>query len=270
MHSPQVENVTEGNTAPMEEPRRKRGRPPKAQPSADQAKPPRKMHSPQVESVSEGTTAPMEEPRRKRVKSRSKISKQGATVEDKAGGALRKRERSESEKDSEETIPTPEVSQTAPRKVKEVKNIVTSQVQSFVLSAGNRRSILDKLARKTVQAVKKTGHNRYKKPYTIVTEGCPSLAYAKALLGEQDSQQSSSSKTRLTKWFIGPQEIRTWLPSLPENIFPVPFDGKQWILPGQEYDKRFWQTTAEFESLQVTFVAADSLLTLKFRTYMEC
>lgn len=126
-------------------------------------------------------------------------------------------------------------------------------------AAPDNKVVMKRIRDKAFKAVKKTGHNEKKKPYTEVSEGMPSKGAAFALLR---GLPVKSDTARMTKWLLEGEAVSDWLGS-DRLVHPVKFDGKSWCLRGQTPKVYAW---AAFESVEVKYEASSSLLTLKFRT----
>jgi hypothetical protein len=122
-------------------------------------------------------------------------------------------------------------------------------------------AIKKRLLTKSVKAIKKTKHNDKRKPYTEISEGLSSKEEAIMLLKDFPMK---SDNARMTKWVLGPGDIESFI-GCESTIHPVAFDGKVWCFGG---GKPNVYAQAGFESLEVKFEPASSLLTLKFRTYL--
>jgi len=95
-------------------------------------------------------------------------------------------------------------------------------------AAPDNKVIMKRIRDKAFKAVKKTGHNEKKKPYTEVSEGMHSKAAALALLR---GLPVKSDTARMTKWLLEGEAVSDWLGS-DRLVHPVKFDGKSWCLRG--------------------------------------
>ncbi|CAB9520266.1 expressed unknown protein [Seminavis robusta] len=127
-------------------------------------------------------------------------------------------------------------------------------------------TIKKRIGKKSFLLVKKTAHNKAKKPWTELNEAVPNASSAMALF---DGFPPKSDTHRLTKWELTGPEVIEWLstPSSTVNkyIHPVKFDGKVIAFGGA---KPFVYAWASYESMQARFDKKGSSLSLKFRTKM--
>ena len=119
------------------------------------------------------------------------------------------------------------------------------------VDAKSVQTILRRLCEKSEKAIKKTKHSQSRKPYTEVTEGCPSKELAVALMRGQSAYQKSDT-ARMTRWLL-PDAASTsaWL-GIGQTVHPVAFDGKVWCFGGQ---RPSIYAHAKIESLEVKFEA---------------
>ncbi len=122
------------------------------------------------------------------------------------------------------------------------------------------------LVKKVVRAIKKTGHNEKKKPYTTVTEGIISREFGSALFPE--GLGTVKVTKQMEKHLMETHEdIAAWL-GLTENagtISDVKFDGAVWHFIAIPMPKVLTCRVA-FESLDASIKG--NSLTLKFRTFI--
>ena len=118
-----------------------------------------------------------------------------------------------------------------------------------------------RLRDKVVKAVKKTAHNDRKKPYSEVSDGCPSKAVAVALM---NGLHPKSDTARMTRWVLTGNDVSRFL-GIERLVHPVKFDGMVLSFGGAPVNVYAW---AAFESLEVKFENASKVLTLKARTFL--
>jgi hypothetical protein len=128
---------------------------------------------------------------------------------------------------------------------------------SFKVDAVKKR-----IAKKSFLLVKKTAHNKVKKPYTELNESVPNAAAAVALF---EGFEPKSDTHRLAKWELTGDEIVDWLNLASQWIHPVNFDGKVIAFGGA---KPFVYAWASYDALQARFDKKGASLSLKFRTKM--
>jgi len=129
---------------------------------------------------------------------------------------------------------------------------------SFNVPAAKKR-----IASTAKKLIKKTAHNRSKKPWTELSEQVPDLA---ACLELFSGFATTSETARLLKWELSGAEIAHWLNMTDEPyVHPVKFDGKVWAFAGAKVHIYAW---AGFETLQAKYEKKTGNLQLKFRTYM--
>jgi hypothetical protein len=128
---------------------------------------------------------------------------------------------------------------------------------SFKVDAVKKR-----IAKKSFLLVKKTAHNKVKKPYTELNESVPNAAAAMALF---EGFEPKSDTHRLAKWELSGDEIVEWLHLASQWIHPVKFDGKVILFGGA---KPFVYAWACYDALQARFDKKGASLSLKFRTKM--
>ena len=118
-----------------------------------------------------------------------------------------------------------------------------------------------RLRDKIVKAVKKTAHNDRRKPYSEISDGCPSKAVAVALMG---GLHPKSDTARMTRWVLTGNDVSMFL-GIERLVHPVKFDGMVLSFGGLPCNVYAW---AAFESLEVKFENASKVLTLKARTLL--
>lgn len=126
-------------------------------------------------------------------------------------------------------------------------------------------AVKKRIAKKSYMLVKKTPHNKAKKPFTEINEAVPNEACALALF---DGFEPKSDTNRLAKWELTGEQVIQWLHNnSPKHRFihPVKFDGKVIAFGGA---KPFVYAWAAYESLQAKFDKKGASLQLKFRTKM--
>lgn len=129
---------------------------------------------------------------------------------------------------------------------------------SFKVPAAKKR-----IASTAKKMIKKSAHNRSKKPWTELSEQVPDLA---ACLELFSGFAPTSETARLLKWELSGTEIVHWLNMTDEPyVHPVKFDGKVWAFAGAKVHVYAW---AGFETLQAKYEKKTGNLQLKFRTYM--
>ena len=131
-----------------------------------------------------------------------------------------------------------------------------NEVDAKALSAMRKR-----LRDKIVKAVKKTAHNDRRKPYSEISDGCPSKAVAVALMG---GLHPKSDTARMTRWVLSGNDVSRFL-GIERLVHPVKFDGMVLSFGGAPVHVYAW---AAFESLEVKFENASKVLTLKSRTFL--
>ena len=130
------------------------------------------------------------------------------------------------------------------------------EVDAKALQAMRKR-----LRDKIVKAVKKTAHNDRRKPYSEISDGCPSKAVAVALMG---GLHPKSDTARMTRWVLTGNDVSMFL-GIERLVHPVKFDGMVLSFGGLPCNVYAW---AAFESLEVKFENASKVLTLKARTLL--
>ena len=118
-----------------------------------------------------------------------------------------------------------------------------------------------RLRDKVVKAVKKTAHNDRKKPYSEVSDGCPSKAVAVALM---NGLHPKSDTARMTRWVLSGNDVSRFL-GIEKLVHPVKFDGMVLSFGSLPVNVYAW---AAFESLEIKFENASKVLTLKSRTFL--
>ena len=152
-----------------------------------------------------------------------------------------------------------------PELIKIIKSL-QSQVQKKQrtdneLDAKALQAMRKRLRDKVVKAVKKTAHNDRKKPYSEVSDGCPSKAVAVALM---NNLHPRSDTARMTRWVLAGNDVSRFL-GIERLVHPVKFDGMVLSFGGLPCNVYAW---AAFESLEVKFENASKVLTLKSRTFL--
>ena len=152
-----------------------------------------------------------------------------------------------------------------PELIKIIKSL-QSQVQKKQrtdneLDAKALQAMRKRLRDKVVKAVKKTAHNDRKKPYSEVSDGCPSKAVAVALM---NGLHPKSDTARMTRWVLTGNDVSRFL-GIERLVHPVKFDGMVLSFGGAPVHVYAW---AAFESLEVKFENASKVLTLKSRTFL--
>ena len=130
------------------------------------------------------------------------------------------------------------------------------EVDAKALQAMRKR-----LRDKIVKAVKKTAHNDRRKPYSEISDGCPSKAVAVALMG---GLHPKSDTARMRRWVLTGNDVSMFL-GIERLVHPVKFDGMVLSFGGLPCNVYAW---AAFESLEVKFENASKVLTLKARTLL--
>jgi hypothetical protein len=123
-------------------------------------------------------------------------------------------------------------------------------------------AVKKRIAKKSFLLVKKTAHNKAKKPYTELNESVPNAAAAMALF---EGFEPKSDTHRLAKWELTGDEIVEWLNLTSNWVHPVKFDGKVIAFGGA---KPFVYAWASYDTLQARFDKKGASLSLKFRTKM--
>ncbi len=77
-------------------------------------------------------------------------------------------------------------------------------------------------------AIKKAGHSRQNKPYSLAVEGIPSRAAGEQLV--QDFGRITSDTTRMHKRMLGPDEVEAWLGI--DEVEHVKYTGRVWAIEG--------------------------------------
>ena len=130
------------------------------------------------------------------------------------------------------------------------------EVDAKALQAMRKR-----LRDKIVKAVKKTAHNDRRKPYSEISDGCPSKAVAVALMG---GLHPKSDTARMTRWVLTGNDVSMFL-GIEHLVHPVKFDGMVLAFAGIPVNVYAW---AAFESLDIKYENASKVLTLKARTFL--
>jgi hypothetical protein len=138
----------------------------------------------------------------------------------------------------------------------------TAQPPSGVPSSFKVDAVKKRIAKKSFTLVKKTAHNKAKKPFTELNEAVPNAACALSLFEDFDPK---SDTTRLIKWDLTGDEVVEWLGGLNKYIHPVKFDGRVIAFGGA---KPFVYAWAAYESLSAKYDKKGGTLSLKFRTKM--
>ena len=130
------------------------------------------------------------------------------------------------------------------------------EVDAKALQAMRKR-----LRDKIVKAVKKTAHNDRRKPYSEISDGCPSKSVAVALM---NGLHPKSDTARMTRWVLAGNDVSRFL-GIERLVHPVKFDGMVLSFGGAPVHVYAW---AAFESLEIKFENASKVLTLKARTFL--
>jgi hypothetical protein len=149
----------------------------------------------------------------------------------------------------------------AAKKPKAAAVVTAAATAAVATPAFNVAATKKRMASAAIKAIKKTAHNRAKKPWTEISESLPNTEAAFTLF---EGCQSSSDTARLTKWELRGTDIAAWL-GTSQFVHPVKFDGKLWCLGGVKPKIHAW---AAYETLQVKFEKKTGHLTLKFHTFM--
>ena len=136
------------------------------------------------------------------------------------------------------------------------KQRTDAEVDAKALQAMRKR-----LRDKIVKAVKKTAHNDRRKPYSEISDGCPSKAVAVALMG---GLHPKSDTARMTRWVLTGNDVSMFL-GIERLVHPVKFDGMVLAFAGIPVNVYAW---AAFESLEIKYENAAKVLTLKVRTFL--
>jgi len=118
-----------------------------------------------------------------------------------------------------------------------------------------------RLRDKIVKAVKKTAHNDRRKPYSEISDGCPSKAVAVALM---NNLHPKSDTARMTRWVLTGNDVSMFL-GIERLVHPVKFDGMVLSFGGAPVHVYAW---AAFESLEIKYENASKVLTLKCKTFL--
>ena len=129
------------------------------------------------------------------------------------------------------------------------------------VDAKTLQAMRKRLRDKIVKAVKKTAHNDRRKPYSEVSDGCPSKAVAVTLM---NGLHPKSDTARMTRWVLSGNDVSRFL-GIERLVHPVKFDGMVLSFGGAPVHVYAW---AAFESLEVKFENASKVLTLKSRTFL--
>lgn len=128
---------------------------------------------------------------------------------------------------------------------------------TFRVDAAKKR-----IAKKSYNLVKKTAHNKTKKPYSEISEAVPTVAKVYSLFEGYGVKVETS---RLIKWQLTGGQVVEWLGGANKYIHPVRFDGKV-IAFGTS--KPFIYAWASYDGLQAKYDKKGGSLTLRFRTKM--
>mmetsp|Transcript_16113 Transcript_16113/g.35709 ORF Transcript_16113/g.35709 Transcript_16113/m.35709 type:complete len:184 (-) Transcript_16113:320-871(-) len=148
------------------------------------------------------------------------------------------------------------VPKTAPKKTK----APPPAAPAIDFDAAEIKSFMAALTKQVVAAIKKTGHNRKKKPTTEVTVGVASKEFAEALFGGVGQIAPGKS----LKVSLGPSDVTAWLGIKDQGrVHPVKFDGKVLCMPGQNPQIYCW---ASFLGMEGSLKG--NSLKLKFKTHL--
>ena len=145
--------------------------------------------------------------------------------------------------------------------IQSLRQQVAKKHKGDEVDAKTLQAMRKRLRDKVVKAVKKTAHNDRKKPYSEVSDGCPSKAVAVALM---NGLHPKSDTARMTRWVLTGNDVSRFL-GIERLVHPVKFDGMVLSFGGAPVNVYAW---AAFESLEVKFENASKVLTLKARTFL--
>lgn len=147
-------------------------------------------------------------------------------------------------------------------KVKKAKT--TAAAGGMVVPPFNASAAMKRITSTAVREIKKTGHNRNKKPWTQINESLPVSTSHSAATELFSGIPPASITPHLIKWQLDGQQVSDWLGV--QYVHPVKYDGKVWCLKGQRPPKV--DAWAYFERLEAKYTKKTGQLQLKFRTFM--